>query len=202
MSLISAIEEKGLLEKIKLGDTLAFEQLYNRYERRIFYNLLKLVRIKEVAAELHQDVFLRLWLNRGQLDPGRPLMAYLRQIAKNLAIDFYRKASRDQLLQEQLIQTMTELHDPVNDYIENKEIHDALERAISKLPAQRQQVFRLIKMENKSYEYAANHFGVSLSTIKDHMAKASRTLKEDLFTAESGVMMIALISAFSNNLFR
>ncbi|WP_051691601.1 RNA polymerase sigma factor [Pedobacter borealis] len=197
MTALNATDEKGLLEKIKKGDVKAFEQLYLRYDKQLFYNILKLVRINEIAAEIHQDVFLKLWTNRSRIDPDRPVTAFLKQIARNMAIDFYRKASRDSSLREQIALTMTEYHDPVNEHILLKETNEALEVAINKLPTQRQKVFRLIKLENKTYEYAAEHFGVSIGTIKDHMAKASRFLKSELLTPEGKIASFVLIIAAS-----
>lgn len=191
------IDDKGLLEKIKLGDKRAFEQLYLRYDRQMFYAIVKLVRINDVAAEIHQDVFLKMWTHRSQIDVEKPIIAFLRLVARNMAIDFYRKASRDKALQQQLADTMTEIHDPVNDLISGKEVGQAIEDAISKLPPQRQQVFRLIKLENKSYEYAAEQFGVSVGTIKDHMAKASRFLKLELLTPERSIASFVLLAAIS-----
>lgn len=193
MTALTATEEKGLLEKLKFGDERAFEQLYLGYDRQLFYGILKLVKITEIAAEIHQEVFLKLWTNRAQIDPEKPLIAFLTHIAKNMAIDFYRKASRDNLLQQQLVARMTELHDPVNEQIALKEVTYALEQAIQKLPPQRQQVFRLVKLEHKTYEYAAEYFGVSVGTIKDHMAKASKFLRTEIASGDIQPYLLLLL---------
>lgn len=95
--------------------------------------------------------------------------------------------------------SMTELHDPIATMMDYKDTRQALERAISKLPDQRQKVFRLIKLENQSYEYAAKHFGVSVGTIKDHMAKASRFLQTELSSTHLSILLLLLSSMFSTD---
>lgn len=187
-------EEKELLLQLRSGDQKAFNVLYQAYERRVYYNLKKLVHIPEIAAELHQDVFLKVWNKREYLDSERPFEGFLIHIAKNCAIDFYRKAARDKRLADQLALQMTELHDPIAERIALKETNHALEKAISKLPPQRGLVFRRIKMEHESYENAAWHFGVSIGTIKDHMAKALQFVRTEVMNSKRFLLSVFMMS--------
>lgn len=186
--------EKELLLKLRSGDQKAFNILYQVYERKVYYNLKKLVHIPEIVAELHQDVFLKAWTKRTFLDPDKPFEGFLVHIAKNCAIDFYRKVARDQKLREQLVLLMTELHDPIADIIALKEINEELENAINKLPPQRGLVFRRIKMECQSYENTAGHFGVSIGTIKDHMAKALNFLRTEITNSKRFLLSVFMMS--------
>lgn len=166
------------------------------YERKVYYNLKRIVHIPEVAAELHQDVFLKIWNKRDFIDPYRPFEGFLVSVARNCAIDFYRKAAKDKQLIDQLALLMTEVHDPIAEFIDLKETSEALEVAINKLPPQRRLVFRKIKLEHQSYENAAMHFGVSVGTIKDHMAKALHFLRNEISDSKllslSAVILIFL----------
>lgn len=186
--------EKELLLKLKSGDQKAFNALYQAYERKVYHNLKRIVHIPEAAAELHQDVFLKVWNKREYLDPDKPFEGFLVHIAKNAAIDFYRKAARDKKLTDQLALQMTELHDPIADIIALKETNSALEEAINKLPPQRGLVFRRIKMEHQSYENAAWHFGVSVGTIKDHMAKALNFLRTEIINSKRFLLSVFMMS--------
>lgn len=188
-------DEKELLLQLRSGDQKAFNVLYQAYERKVYYNLKKLVHIPEIAAELHQDVFLKVWNKREYLDPDRSFEGFLVHITKNCAIDFYRKAARDKQLTDQLALQMTELHDPITDSIALKETNHALEKAISKLPPQRGLVFRRIKMEHESYENAAWHFGVSVGTIKDHMAKALQFVRTEVINSKRFFLSVFMMSS-------
>lgn len=199
MKVDARTDEREVLLRLQQGEVAAFEQLYHRYNRKIYYNLLKLVHLPDVTAELHQDVFLKIWQHREQIDTERPFDAYMTRIARNIAVDFYRKAAREKKLMEQLSRSMTEIHDPIGSLITFKESNQVLEKAISKLPPQRQQIFRLIKLEHKSYEYAALHYGVSVGTIKDHMAKATLFLRKEMNISDAGILFLVLAAALNSN---
>jgi len=194
--MISLNNEQDLLLRLKSNDQAAFNELYRKYERKIFYNLSKLVHSNQIAAELHQDVFLKVWQSRSQLNTELPFEAFLVTIAKNMAIDFYRSTSRNKKLMDHLISLMTELHDPITDLMETKDYRMILENAVRKLPPQRQLVFRFIKLEDKSYENAAVYFGVSVGTIKDHMAKAMAFLKEEMNNNKFDLLLLYFIHLY------
>ena len=180
MKVMSITEENELLRELRNGNSLAFEQVYNLYADVLAYRLHRLIKIHAIVEELHQDVFLRLWNNRKKLVEGTNLKAYLFTIARNSSIDFYRKASKDKELEKQLALQINLSYDHIESMLSAKETSQILEQLISLLPPQRQRVFRLIKQEGKSYEEASRYFGVSISTIKDHMAKSSDFLKGEL----------------------
>jgi len=180
MKTLSVIHEKELLQKLRQGDSSALGQVYDLYADILAYKLHKLVKIDAVVEELHQDVFLRLWNGRNNLTEETNLKAYLFTIAKNLSIDFYRKASKDKELERQLALHLHLSYDHIEPLLDSKETSAILEQLMSLLPPQRQRVFRLIKLEGKSYEEASLYFGVSMSTIKDHMAKSSDFLRGEL----------------------
>ncbi len=195
MEPIVTSEERELVLLLKQGNAAAFNQLYKRHGRWIFARLKGLIHHREIVEELHQDVFLKVWEGRDRIDPDVAFQAILTRTARSIAIDFYRKAVRDQRLREQLIRSATELYDHLNDLVEFNETNHALSAAIEKLPAQRRQVFLLVKMEGKSYQYAASHLGVSLSTIKDHMAKATAFIRRELIQYNPSVFFALIISA-------
>lgn len=180
MKTLSVIDEKELLQKLRAGDSWALGQVYDLYADTLAYKLRKLIKIDAIVEELHQDVFLRLWNGRRNLTDDTNLKAYLFTIARNLSIDFYRKASKDKELERQLALHLHQSYDHIEPLLNAKETSAILEQLISQLPPQRQRVFRLIKLEGKSYEEASLYFDVSMSTIKDHMAKSSDFLRGEL----------------------
>lgn len=189
------IDERALLLRLREGDQAAFEQVYHRHKARIFRNIRKLVRSEAIAAELHQDIFLKFWLYRERIDADQPIEAYLVTIAKNVAIDFYKKAAKEKALQDQLMATMTVYHDELTAQVDFKDTRAILEAVIAQLPPQRQQVYRLVKLEQKTYEEAAAHFSVSVGTIKDHMAKAAKFIQAEFSKKNITLFIVALSAA-------
>lgn len=180
MAVTNHTDERDLLRLLRNGDAKAFEKIYSRYADVLALKLHKLVKIHHVVEELHQDTFLRLWNSRENIADDTNLKAYLYTIARNLAIDFYRKAAKDKELEKQLALHINLSYDHIEPLLSSKETAAILEQLISLLPPQRQKVYRMIKLDGKSYEETSNHFGVSISTIKDHMAKSADFLKQQL----------------------
>lgn len=172
--------DRELLQKLRKGDSIAFNFIYNTYAAPLLIKLNRLIKFEPAIEEIHQDIFVRLWNAREGLSEDTNLQAYLHTIARNLTINFYKKAARDKELSKQIEHSMDIAYDHIEPLLAYKETAEILEQMISLLPPQRQKVFRLIKVEGKSYKEASEHFGVSLSTVKDHMAKSADFLKEKL----------------------
>lgn len=188
-------DEKALLQRLREGDYAAFDAIYQSYARLVAYKLHKLVKIPEIVEELHQDIFLKVWAQRQHLGNEVSFKPYLLRMAGNASIDFFRKAAKDRKLEEQLMAQLSELYDQFEERIDFSEADQTVRQVIAKLPPQRQKVFILCKLEGKSYEYAAEHFGVSLSTIKDHMAKSMQFLRQELIDKYPSIVLLLLATA-------
>lgn len=180
MNVPREIDETELLRRLREGDRVAFQMVYDRYADLLAYKLHKLIKLDAAVEELHQDVFVRLWNARGQLDEDVNIKAYLYTIAKNLSIDFYRKAAKNKELERQLALHIQLSYDHIEPLLNSKETKEVLEKLIAQLPPQRQKVFRMVRIDGKTYEETSQHFGVSVSTVKDHMAKSTQFLKQQL----------------------
>ncbi len=182
MQLISPHDERELLSLLKQGNEQAFEKIYKLYSSRLFGNVFKMVKSETTTQEILQDVFIKIWSNRASIDLDKSFRSYLFRIAENQVYDFFRKASRDKKIQAQLFATATEGYEHIEEMIYKKENALLLRKAIESLSPQRQQVFRLIKLDNKSYEEVSRQLGISVSTISDHIVKANKAIREFIFT--------------------
>lgn len=191
-------DEKRMLLRLQSGERKAFDYIYHQYKDRIYSNLLKLVRTDDLAEELLQEVFYKLWLNRGQLADVQYFSAYLYRIAANLVADFYRKAALNKKLQDRLIYTMTELYDHVEDQVNYKESNAIIEQAIASLSPQRQTVYNLCKVEGKTYEEVSQILGISTSTINDHIVKAKRVIQKHYFYSQEATVALILVGILHN----
>lgn len=193
-------EEKGLLVLLNQGNQYAFEKLYRSYSVRILKKLIRLLKDEEVAKELLQDVFLKIWEKREHIDSEGSFRSYLFRIAENQVMDFFRKAANDRKLVDYLISVSTELYNGTEEAIDYNESNAALQKAIESLPPQRQKIFVLCKIEGKSYEEVAEMLGVTAGTVNDHMVKAMRTLRKHFIV--DGLTITTLVSLVIENLKR
>ena len=194
VQIISTSEEKELLLLLKDGHEPAFEKIYNLYSSRLFGNIYKIVKSESTAQELLQEVFIKLWNNRANIDPEKSFRSYLFRIAENNVYDFFRKAARDKKMQARLLAVATEHYEHIEEMMLRKENNSMLEKAINSLSPQRQQVFRLCKLEGKSYSEVSRELGISASTISDHIVKANKAVREYLFeNMDMSILLICLL---------
>lgn len=176
----SSYTDPELTRFLRDGDESAFLELYNRYKLRITGNLMKLLKSDDLVEELLQNLFMKLWDTRAQIDPEKSFRSYLFRIAENMVMDVFRKAASDKRMQMKLMSAQTEAYSHIEEKIFSKEENELLQQVIDQLPPMRKQVFTLCKLEGKSYKEVSELLGISHSTINDHLLKANRFLKQQL----------------------
>ena len=170
--------ERDILLELVDGDEHAFEKIYKLYSPRLFGRLLKLVKEDSQAREILQEVFLIIWEHRKSIDPEKSFRSFIFKIAENKVYDFFRKAARDKNRQSQLIALATDNHTFIEAFTTGDENLAILQKAIEALPPQRQQVFRLCKLEGKSYKEVSELLEISASTISDHIVKGTKSIRD------------------------
>lgn len=190
--------ETALLIKLKSGDRSAFEQIYKLYSIRIYWNILKMVKSEDDAKELLQDVFLKVWEKRQLLDPEQSFRSYLFQISKFTVYNFIRKNNLDKKLKDYLSQENSELYTHVEEMISYKQSDAFIREAIEQLPPQRKHIYKLCKIEGKSYEEVSKMLGISTSTISDHIVKATKFIKNKHASMDGGIALIVVSILFKN----
>ncbi|CAG5018133.1 RNA polymerase sigma-H factor [Dyadobacter sp. CECT 9275] len=188
------VEENALLSDLMKGNKEAFTVLYNKYSARLYTNIRRLVKCDETSKEILQDLFLKIWEAREQIDPSRSFKSYLFKIAENLVYDHFRKAARDKKLGDYLISSSALFYSHSEETVIYDESLHFIRKAIDLLPPARKQIYTLCKMEGKSYEEIASLLRISTSTVSDHMVKANRAIKKYLQLHADLVISFLLVS--------
>lgn len=149
-----------------------------------------MVKDGNTAEELVQDIFSHIWQKRSTIPEKVNLEAYLFTISRNRVCDFFRKIKREGELYANIREIATSQYHPVEALDDSNNI-DLLEKAIASLPPQRRKAFVLCKLEGLSYLQASEKMGVSLSTVKDHMAHAQGFIRK--FVMQHNELAIGLI---------
>ena len=191
--------EIQLLIALKSGDRSAFEKIYHSYSPRIYLNILKMVKSVDDAQEILQDVFVKVWEKRELIDPEQAFKAYLFQISRFTVYNFIRKVNLDKKLKAYLAHENSELYTHIEETIACRENDQFILNAIEELPPQRKQIYKLCKIEGKSYIEVGKLLGISSSTINDHIVKATKFLK-DRHSSFGAAVTITVISLFLKNL--
>jgi RNA polymerase sigma-70 factor (family 1) len=165
-------QENQLLQLLKDGNPSAFTTLYKRYSERLYYNILSLVKDRDTAEELVQDIFSKIWSQRANISIEKSFAAYLFVSSRNRVIDFFKQLQRNHELLAHIRIMAAENYNHIEEALFFRENQQLLQRAIETLSPQRRRTFELCKIGGLSYRQASEVMGISISTVKEHMATA------------------------------
>lgn len=135
------------------------------------------VKSSQIAEELVSDVFFALWENRKQLVEITNFDAYIYRIAKFRVLKYLRD---NKTLTVDLDEVPIELFaftetTPEDDYI-SRELIDAVNEAIERLPTKSKLAFKLVREDGMKYKDAAEHLGISVKTLEAQLTYAMKKI--------------------------
>ena len=173
-------DEKVLVEATRTGDLAAFSRLYDAYHGYLFRFSLKFLKSQGLAEEVVHDVFLKVWENRHLLDSERCLQAYLSTICKNQIFNILKKANREAAIMDDIRRSLGSSCNDTEEKVFAAELEQIVDRIVEQLPTQRRRVFQMYRFEEMNLDEIAEKLSVSKGTVKDHMAKANRFVRQHL----------------------
>jgi RNA polymerase sigma-70 factor (family 1) len=170
------LSDEGLLKLLKTSDEAALKEIYLRYWKDMYFVALKKVRIKNIAEELVQNLFVSLWANR-ETAGIRQLRNYLSKAIKYQVINFLKsKILRERYTLESSLCVSREENNCESTLLTH-ELSQAINNAIRKLPEKSQQIFRLSRMENHSIKEIARHLNISEKTVEYHITRSLKIMR-------------------------
>ena len=169
--------DKILLELFKNGERAALEEIYIRHADFLFRFATKRLGSPDMASDLIQELFLKLWVRRDVLSVKGELQGYLTVCLRNLIIDHY---SREMVKNKYLSfasQQQKDIDNNTSDLLDYKDTSNLLQTNINALPQRMKQVFHLSKVEEYSIEEIANELKLSRQTVKNQLGAAVSRLR-------------------------
>ena len=176
-------EDERLVALIQSGDEAAFETVFRLFAASLCSFAAHLVGSRDVASDLVQDVFLRVWRNHAQLHIRDGLQAYLYRAVRNRALDVLAHAQiEDRWLARSTERSPDEqiLSPRVEHEIDARDLTHALEDALQRLPDRQRQIFVLRWKEEMGYAEIGDLLRISPRTVEVHMHRAIQTLRAEL----------------------
>jgi RNA polymerase sigma-70 factor (ECF subfamily) len=169
------VEDRDLVAKARKGSVEAYNLLISRWEKRVYNYLLRLVRDREDALDLSQDVFLKAYQNLGGLEDAARFGPWLYRIAHNEAFSLLRKRRPEGEAPPEggSEQTRPFRMMPV-------ELSLAVERALERLSDDQREAVVLKVYQGFKFEEMAEALGCPVSTVKSRLYTALDLLKEAL----------------------
>lgn len=179
--------EKQLLRQVAGGDARALSELYDMYHLVIFRQLLGIVKQREEAEDLLQEVFNQIWSKAGTFDPDRgSVYTWMTTMSRNKGLDFLRskahkRSQKTDYDPDEFILTSIPASDetPLDETILAERSH-LLKLALQQIPDEQQQVLKIAYFEGYSQSEIAEQLGLPLGTIKTRMRQGMIKLESIL----------------------
>ncbi len=172
-------DDRACLARLVQGDEAAYATVFRTWYAPLVRFAETLLRQRDEAEEVAQEVLLELWRRHAQIDPERPVQAWLFRAARNRALNVlrHRRVVQDST---PVVVALAGNAAPADRDAAEGELEAALHEAVAALPPRCREVFLLSRGEGLRNADIATRLGISVKAVEGQMARALRTLRERL----------------------
>lgn len=176
-----ARSDEALMEEVRAGNLAAFQLLYARHSRSVFTFLLRSLGDCQIAEDLLQETFLRVFAYRDDYRPTAAFRTWLFTIARNLLIDQFRqRRGRPELESDETLEAVGASGASPLQHAEARELDERLQAAVLRLPPSQREVLLLSRFAGLDHEEIARITETSPAAVRVNLHRALRRLREFL----------------------
>lgn len=171
----------GLMQRVAARDRAAFATLYAATSAKLYGVILRILRRRDVADEVLQEVYVQVWERAGQYDAAKASpVTWMATMARNRALDEVRRKRPTPMGDaRELVEGVSEEDDPL-EQLEQSERLARLRQCLDRLDEERRQVVLLAYREGMSREALAERFACPTGTVKSWLRRSLLQLRECL----------------------
>ncbi len=178
-----------LLKGLVRSDHDSFRQLFDKYSSPLYHFCLSYLKSKEVAEDILQEVFIKIWDRRRDIDTGKSFRSYLFTIALNAIRKHFKRLAESNQVKHGIIASLSENPEKLDEQESFEELLFRLDELINQMPGKRKKIFTLKKLEGKSQKEIAEDFGITTKAVEYHISEAMKFLKEEFTKLRLGGMV-------------
>lgn len=166
------------LTNLSEGDHNSYELLFLAYHPKVYHFLFGFMKNEEEAYDMTQEIFYKVWINRGIMKEVVSFKAYLFSMARHM---IYNRYEHNLVKEKYTLNQMSqpEIYEPEQD-IFAKELMLLIELVVSQMPEQRRRVFRMSRKEGFSSDEIASRLNIHKRTVENHISNALSDLRKVL----------------------
>lgn len=195
------IDNQKLAKKIKQGDIRAYELLFKAYYQALCNFANSYLNNMSESEDLVQEVFVKIWDKRHDIDITSSIKSYLYQAVKNSCFNQLKHQKVQNKHKEHVFHQSDSSID-FNSQIETKQLSLLIEEAIKEMPKKRREIFYLSRRESLKYKEIAEKLNISVKTVETQMGLALKHLRIQLKSYLSIIAMSFMCSLFFELLFQ
>lgn len=183
----SSLEDDKFVKRATEGDQDAYKQLMDKYQKPLYFHVLKMVRNHEQVEDLVQEAFMKAFNNLNSYNTNYAFSTWLYRITTNHTIDYLRKKKLKTTSINDPVKTRDgEMEIQISDDAETdrsiirKERKEIIHNAINDLPKKYRRVIEMRHLQELSYQEIADQLDLPLGTVKAHIFRAREMLYKEL----------------------
>jgi RNA polymerase sigma-70 factor, ECF subfamily len=169
-----------LVSRLKESDKPAFELIFNKYNRKLYYFTLGYVHSQVETEEIIQNVFIALWENRDMLNETFSIQNYLYKVTINHIYNYFKHQLVRRRFVEKTIQEETDEDQETLQGILANDLGDILRKYVLELPIRQQVIFQLSRVDGLSHAEIAQRLGLSVRSVENQIYRALKFIRERL----------------------
>ncbi len=170
--------DQQLLDLLTTDSPKGMEMIFRRHFTGMVQVVNRMIRDQGRAEDLVQDVFLKFWKQRDQLNIQISLKAYLRRSCVNACLDDIRKQKKMRIVDTDIILPIAASTQPdASKQLENSELEQLINQTIDNLAPKCRSVFILSRKEQLSNKEIAEQLGVTVKTVEAHITTALKKIR-------------------------
>ena len=189
-------DEEIVWQQIRRGDIQAFESYYKDHYKEFFLASYKYIKTPELAQEIVNDVFLKIWEDAAKIVIETSLKSYIYRSVINRSINSLNKLKKEMQNQRELAYLPEETYELRE--IETNELKVKLYKAIDGLPDQCKKVFLMSRFDDMKQQEIADKLGISIKTVKNHITHALKQIRKS--AGYSFIIFMTLLNVFFNTI--
>lgn len=186
--------EYDVIGQLVTGSEEAFAVLFERYSPQVYYIGLKYLKSDDLANDVVQDTFLKLWNYREHIDVEKEIKPLIVTFAKRIIMNMVRDEKRKILKHVEIMAASGTFSNKTEEEVMFNETNEVYQDAIKALPHKRKEIFLMKTMQGMTNEEVASELGLSVNTVKSQYTKAMNSIQEFVSKYYS-VIALALIAS-------
>jgi len=154
-----------------------FRKFYFEYKDKVYKYAWMHLKEKDLALDIVQEVFAKIWVRFDELDQNQNIKAYLYTAARNTVFDELRKIQVKDTYVDIVGSRPVQVDNSTDESLAFKDLENVYQQAIQQLPPERQRIFLLNKTEYLTNAEIAERLGISVNTVRDQLVKANKSVR-------------------------
>jgi RNA polymerase sigma-70 factor (family 1) len=165
---------------LRNSDDRSFSELYDATYDALMRYALYIVHDQNAAADILQDVYMKVWQIRSDIDPERSLRALMYQMVRNYALNHERQKKRHAAEEVEADHPSVGFEMLTDERIDADSLQERIEQWIDQMPERRREAFMLSRYEGLSHEEIAALMSLAPKTVNNHIVLALRHIRQQL----------------------